>query len=190
MSEILMNEVVETILARRSVRKYKPEQITDDARHTIVACGFASPNAMNLQQWFVSIVQDEEVKKEISKGMSVVMVKDPKMPPHVKEMFLQPDFDFSFGAPTVLFVSAPKGASEVDVGIMAANMVDAATSLGLGTCVIGGAAAYLREPEAEEMRTKLQIPEGYEVSYGMLIGYPDEEPEVKDRDVTKCAIIS
>ena len=56
----MMNETLKTIYARRSVRAYKPEQITDDELETVLKAGEYAPSANNQQsQLFVAIQKKE-----------------------------------------------------------------------------------------------------------------------------------
>ena len=47
------NQVIETIMARRSIRAYKPEPVPHDILDQILECGINAPNGMNAQQWEV-----------------------------------------------------------------------------------------------------------------------------------------
>lgn len=49
------NPVIETIMARRSIRKYKPEAVERDKMETILNCGIHAPNGMNKQSWEVRV---------------------------------------------------------------------------------------------------------------------------------------
>ena len=46
-SEAGENEVISTIMSRRSVRDYKPNAISRDTMQIIAECGINAPNAMN-----------------------------------------------------------------------------------------------------------------------------------------------
>ena len=54
------NQVVETIMTRRSIRQYKPEAVAREKMQTIVECGINAPNAMNRQPWEVRVVDNPD----------------------------------------------------------------------------------------------------------------------------------
>lgn len=66
--------------------------------------------------------------------------------------------------------------ASVDVALMAQNMVVAAESVGLGICYIGG----IRN-NPQEVSELLKLPEHVYPVFGLCLGYPDQNPEVKPR---------
>ena len=63
-------------------------------------------------------------------------------------------------------------------------------SLGLGTCCLGGAPAFIAgKPETAELYEALQLSEGYDLLYMIAVGYPDEEPQAKPRDYSKIQFV-
>ena len=59
------NAVIETIMTRRSVRKYQPQAVNRDTMQLIVECGINAPNAINRQAWEIRIVDNLEVNNPI-----------------------------------------------------------------------------------------------------------------------------
>lgn len=55
-----VDPVIETIMSRRSIRKYKPEAVEREKMQTIVECGINAPNGMNKQSWEVRVVDNPE----------------------------------------------------------------------------------------------------------------------------------
>ena len=53
-----MNEVLNNILTRRSIRKFKPEQIKDEELDLILKAGIYAPSGMNRQSWKFTVLQD------------------------------------------------------------------------------------------------------------------------------------
>ena len=60
------NAVIETIMTRRSVRKYQPQAVNRDTMQVIVECGINAPNAINRQAWEIRIVDNPEVIKKLT----------------------------------------------------------------------------------------------------------------------------
>lgn len=176
------NEVISTILARRSVRKYLDKPVEHAKLEAIVKCGVNAPNGMNQQPWAVRVVEDAawvEGTTELFKKANPDMVARDK---GFKNMFRN--------APNVICICTPKGQGSIDAGLMGENMIIAAQSLGLGTCCLGGPVRFLNTSEdAKPYLAKLDIPEGYAISYIIAVGYPDEQPEAKPRDMGKVKYI-
>ncbi len=93
--------------------------------------------------------------------------------PWIQELGGNDAYDMFYGAPAVILVAArPEAVSPLaDACAAIQNMLLAAESLGLGSCWIGFAKFYFTVPGRLE---RAGIPEGYEVQYGVALGYrPD-----------------
>ena len=60
------NAVIETIMTRRSVRKYQPQAVNRDTMQVILECGINAPNAINRQAWEVRVVDNPEVIQKLT----------------------------------------------------------------------------------------------------------------------------
>ena len=82
------------------------------------------------------------------------------------------------------------GSFDLDAGLLGENMMLAAQSLGLGTCIQTGPVRFLTTNEkAKAFMNSLDIPEGYKLLYVIAVGYPDEAPDAKPRDASKIKYI-
>ena len=61
------NEVIKALKTRRSVRSYKPDQITDDELKTVLEAGTWAPTAMGYQDPWIVAVQNPALLKKISR---------------------------------------------------------------------------------------------------------------------------
>ena len=174
----LKNQVVETIMTRRSVRQYKPQAVEREKMQTIVECGINAPNAMNKQPWEVRVVDNADYINgvtELYKKANPKAAEDPAF----KNMFRN--------APTVVFIGhdTKSESSPFDCGLLAENMMISAWSMGIGSCCLGSPARFMKTPEAAEYLQKLGFSEGYELLYCIGFGYPDEAPAAKPREAAK-----
>ena len=174
----LKNQVVETIMTRRSVRQYKPQAVEREKMQTIVECGSNAPNAMNKQPWEVRVVDNADYINgvtELYKKANPKAAEDPAF----KNMFRN--------APTVVFIGhdTKSESSPFDCGLLAENMMISAWSMGIGSCCLGSPARFMKTPEAAEYLQKLGFSEGYELLYCIGFGYPDEAPAAKPREAAK-----
>lgn len=179
----LDNEVIKTIMARRSVRKYLDKPVEHEKLAAVVKCGINAPNGMNSQKWQVRVVESQEWIKDVTE---VFKKSNPDMverDPNFKNMFRN--------APNIIVIATPKkGGGDVDAGLMGENMILAAQSLGLGTCCLGGPVRFLAtSEEAKPYLAKLDIPDDYKINYIIAIGYPDETPAAKPRDEGKVKFV-
>lgn len=178
----LKNQVVETIMTRRSVRQYKPQAVEREKMQTIVECGVNAPNAMNKQPWEVRVVDNADYINgvtELYKKANPKAAEDPAF----KNMFRN--------APTVVFIGhdTKSESSPFDCGLLAENMMISAWSMGIGSCCLGSPARFMKTPEAAEYLQKLGFSEGYELLYCIGFGYPDEAPAAKPREAAKVKFV-
>lgn len=178
----LKNQVVETIMTRRSVRQYKPQAVEREKMQTIVECGINAPNAMNKQPWEVRVVDNADYINgvtELYKKANPKAAEDPAF----KNMFRN--------APTVVFIGhdTKSESSPFDCGLLAENMMISAWSMGIGSCCLGSPARFMKTPEAAEYLQKLGFSEGYELLYCIGFGYSDEAPAAKPREAAKVKFV-
>ena len=160
-----VNPVLRNIMDRRSVRKYLDKSVEHKKLETVALAGINAPSAMNRQNWAIRIIEDQKLMADVK--------------------------DMCRNAPNLICVCAPTdGRFDLDAGLLGENMMLAAQSLGLGTCIQTGPIRFLTTDEkAKAFRDSLDIPEGYKLLFVISIGYPDEQPEAKPRDASKIEFI-
>ena len=171
-------------MARRSVRKYLDKSVEHEKLAVIAKCGIHAPSAMNQQTWAVRVVENPDFIKGTTEIFKKENPEQVKRDANFKNMYRN--------APNIIVVACPKDDhyATLNVGLMGENMMLAAQSLGLGTCCLGSAAMFLQRSEAyKPFIAQLRLPEGYEISYILAVGYPDETPEAKPRDDSKVEYI-
>ena len=185
-TESQKNGVVKAIEARRSIRAYKDTPVEREKLQFLAECGVKAPNAMGREEWEIRIVDSKEwIDKCTAAYMKAVEGTD-------KAKHMQaPNFKNIFrNAPAVIFVAAPDGlfAGE-NVGCLGQNIMLAATELGLGTCFLGSVQMIFAEPTMAEYVQQLGFSEGYKLRYALAVGYPDETPKYKGRDLSKIKFV-
>lgn len=158
----------ETLLERRSVRKYKPEQITDAELDAVLKAGLYAPTAKNNQKPVMVAVRDKETRDLLSKLNADIWGIDS---------------DPFYGAPCVVVVLAdPDIPTWIDDGsLVLGNMLNAAHALGLGSCWIHRARQTFDLPEGKALLEKWGLPERYRGIGNCILGYADEVPTPKER---------
>lgn len=177
------NTVIETIMSRRSIRKYKPEAVNRDTMQIILDCGINAPNGQNKQSWEIRIVDNPAFINGVTE---VYKKENPNVAndPNFKNMFRN--------ASTVVFIAHDPSydLSQIDCGLLGENMILSAWSMGIGSCCLGGATRFMTSsPGAAGYLKKLDIPKGYQLLYCIAFGYPDETPAAKPRDKAKVRYI-
>ncbi len=174
--------VVSTILARRSVRKYKPEVVRRDQMDIILKCGINAPSGMNRQPWLIRVVDDSAFLNGITK-LYIENQKDGRG----AKMFKESGFRNIFrNAPTLVFIASPKdGSGQLDCGLLGENIILSAQSMGVGSCCLGGIISFMNSDIAKDFYKRLNLPSDYQLLYAIALGYPDESPAAKPRDTSK-----
>lgn len=167
-----MNEVLKAIKNRRSTRAYKPEQIKQEELDQIIEAAIYAPTGHNTQPWHFTVIQNHEVIQHINKISKEIMASTEI--DWIKNAGLNPNYDITYNAPTLIIVSGRTNAiswrTDCDAAIQ--NMLIAAESLNIGSVWLGFATfAFKKEGEAE----KICIPKGYEPYYGIALGYKGNE---------------
>ncbi|MBE6212511.1 MAG: nitroreductase family protein [Rikenellaceae bacterium] len=179
--------VVAAIEARRSIRAYKDTPVEHEKLQLLAECGVKAPSAMNRQEWELRIVNS----KEWIDGCTATYLNAVEGTGKADYMKNAPGFKNIFrNAPAVIFVAAPEGVfAGENVGCLAQNIMLAATELDLGTCFLGSVQMMFAEPAMKEYMQSLGFSEGYHLRYALAVGYPDETPEAKERDMSKIKFV-
>ena len=149
---------LQTISARRSIRKYEAAPIPDDQMRQILEAGRQAPSAANRQPWHFVVVQDEEQKRRVADACN-------------GQMWM------ADAAAIIVAVGLPQVSAKwyrVDVTIALQNMVLAAHSLDYGTCWIG---AF----DPDKLKAVCGMPADLEIVACTPVGLPAVEPAAKAR---------
>ena len=159
-----MNAVIESLLTRRSVRKYEDKQLPDDVLDTILNVGLYAPSGMNNQETVMVAVRDKETRDLLSQL-------------NAKVMMMGRDSDPFYGAPCVVVVFAKKAPNDMkDGSLVMANLMEAAHALGLGSCWINRADKMFEYPEGKTLLEKWGLSDEWVGVGNCILGYPLDEP--------------
>jgi len=169
-------DVLQAITNRRSHRAYKAEQLPEEVMEKILRAGLEAPSARNHQPWHFSVVQNPELIQEVHDEAARVMGREGS------PRFADPDFQIFYYAPTVVFIFGEKGFSwtDVDCGIAVENMALAAEGLGVGSVILGLPKPAFQGNKADELRNRLQCPEGYDFVIALALGYSTDTKAAHD----------
>ena len=163
-----MNEAMNNLLTRRSVRKYLDKQVPDDLLDQVLEAGLYAPTGMNAQNIYMVAIRDKETRDQLSKMNTAVMGRDG---------------DPFYGAPCVIVVLGDAdGYPVVENGsLVLGNLMNAAHAVGLGSCWIHRARQTFETEEGKALLKKWGLPETLIGIGNCILGYADETPEAKPR---------
>lgn len=185
-----MNQVIENIKTRRSIRKYQNKAIPGRIVKEITEAARFAPSSHNSQPWrFIVITNRKKIKEtaDCVKGWfkkliimgRVASLFYKKIGEEIKsaEKRAYTDKDlFLYDAPLVVLVCSKPGRFHAkDCSCAAQNMMLAANSLGIGSCWIGFADLALNKSRA--MMENLGVPKGHEIMATLAFGYPVKKPD-------------
>lgn len=163
-----MNESIQTLLGRRSVRSFRPEQLREEDLETILKVGTFAPSAMGRQPAVMVVVQDKATRDQLSQMNAAIMGKQGEDP--------------FYGAPTVVVVLSKGGCAVEDGSLVLGNLMNAAAALGVGSCWINRAKEEFASPEGKALLKKWGLAEDYIGVGHCILGYPEGPlPEAKPR---------
>lgn len=163
-----MNETINTLLTRRSVRRYKPDQVSDELLDTVLNAGQYAASGMNSQNTVLVAVRDPKTRDKLSKMNAAVMGSSN---------------DPFYGAPCVVVVLAntTRGTWVEDGSLVIGNLMAAAHSVGLGSCWIHRAREMFDSDEGKALLKEWGLPETMRGVGNCILGYPNEVPGDKPR---------
>lgn len=163
-----MNEAMNNLLTRRSVRRYKETQVPDDLLDQVLEAGLYAPTGMNTQNIVMVAVRDKETRDLLSKLNAAVMGSD-------RDPF--------YGAPCVIVVLGyADGYPVVENGsLVLGNLMNAAHAIGLGSCWIHRAKQVFEAPEGKELLKKWGLSPDLVGVGNCILGFADEDPAPKPR---------
>lgn len=173
-----MNNIIELLKNHKSIRKFKDEKVDEDKIRTIIESAQSASTSSFIQGYTIIRVDDEKNRDEIATlsgdqkyirecPLFLVFCADLKRLYKTGEMN-DVDIEKGFTEPFII--------ATVDAALAAQNAMVAAESMGLGGVYIGG----IRN-NPERICEILGIPENVYPVFGMCLGHPNHDPEVKPR---------
>lgn len=167
-----MNEIIQCLKDRRSVRKYKKEQVKEEQLTQILEAGTYAPTGMGMQSPIMVVVQDAETIAKLSKLNAAVMgvTSDP-----------------FYGAPTVIVVLAEqsRGTCVEDGSLVMGNLMNAAYAVGVDSCWIHRAREVFASEEGKALLAQWGI-EGDYIGIGHCILGQEASLALRARSIPIC----
>ena len=183
-----MNDTLKNIYERYTCRDFKDTPLTPQQVDDIVKAALSAPSAMNSQPWHVIMVTDKKLVDELdAEGMDILKTAEDQS---MYERMMSRGGKLFYNAPNLAIVlSDGSNWGTLDCGILCQNIVIAAQSLGLGTCIVGMAGVPLNGPKSDEYKKRLGFPEGHSFAIGVLIGEINSGKEPHEHDLSKVSYV-
>ena len=155
-----MNDVLETIKSRRSIRKYKSDMVPQEKLEKIIEAGTYAATGMGKQSPIIVAVTNKEPRDKLSAMNAKIMGVNS---------------DPFYGAPVVLIVLADKSRPTYlyDGSLVMGNLMLEAEAQGVGSCWIHRAKEEFESEEGKEILKSLGIEGDYEGIGHCVLGYAD-----------------
>lgn len=174
----MKQEAMEVLKNRRSIRKYKPQQVSEAELTAVLEAGTYGATGRNTQSPFIVAVQDPETVKQLNRMNGAVMGN--------------PDGEPYYGAPTIVFVFGSPSATTPfeDAMLVGGNIINAAYAVGLGSCWIHRSRQMFETEEGKDLMKSWGIPQDCFGVASIALGYADcPHPEAKPRKADYYRII-
>jgi nitroreductase len=170
--------VIEAIQQHRSIRQYRPDPVPDDLLEEILEAGIRASSSGNMQTYSIIVTRDRALREQLyAPHMEQSMVLD-------APVLLTFCADFRRMRHWLRLNDAPDNfdnfmsfmIAAIDATLVSQNVALAAESRGLGMCYMGSTLA-----NCDEIGRVLRLPPGVVPVVGFSLGYPDEDPALRDR---------
>ena len=161
------NETISTILSRKSVRDYSDRKVSADTIEMLLRAAMSAPTAVNKQPWKFIVVTNEDKLKQMADSL-----------PYAKMIKTAPLVVVVCGNAAKFLDGEAREFWVQDCSAATENMLLAAHSLGLGAVWTG---AYPGMERVNMLRNILDLESNLIPLCAVPIGYPAENPEVKNK---------
>ena len=154
-----MNDTLKVLESRRSCRNFDSDKmVSEEDIQAIIKAGTYAPSGMGRQSSIIIAVTNKELRDQLSAENAKIMGADP---------------DPFYGAPVILVVLANKDIPtyKYDGSLVMGNLMNAATSLGLGSIWVHRAKEEFESEFGKKILADLGIEGNYEGIGHCAIGY-------------------
>jgi len=173
-----MTSIISQLQNHRSIRKFTSEPIAQSTVEDIIRAGQAAATSSFIQACTVIQVGQGQRRERLAElaGNQVYINDAPTFLVFCADMHRHQIACDMHDAPMKSGFTEQFLTASVDCALFAQNVVVAAENLGLGICYIG---ALRNNPDA--VAELLELPQLSYPLFGLCIGHPDQNPEVKPR---------
>ena len=163
-----MNETIQTILTRRSIRSFKEQPIAKEDLDLMIQAALHAPSGMGLQTWQFTVITNPEKIQSLAKAISSVLNRS----------------GYDMYRPAALIIPSNQKDSHFgkeDDACALENIFLAAHSLGIGSVWINQLQGICDEPAVRAILKEFRIPDDHIVCGMAALGYAAAAPSEKER---------
>ena len=155
-----MNEAVNNILSRRSIRSFNDKKISKTDLEIILQCAVNAPSARNTQNWKFTVIQNKTVLDGLIKAMRVELNRA--------------DYGF-YGATVMILASSANDYrfAKEDCACALENIFLAANALKIGSVWINQLNDLCSKESVRNILTDVKIPQNHNIFGSAALGYFD-----------------
>ena len=160
--------VIQNIMTRTSVRKFKQQPVEDAKIEALLRAGMASPTSGDMQPWHFVVLKDQKDIEQYAASNKY----------HAEDIKKTPLFIFVCADTTRMSEGQGKELWIQDLSAVSENILLAAHAMGLGAC---WTTIYPIQKKVQGISRTLKLPGNLIPLNGIIIGYPDEPLQPKDK---------
>jgi nitroreductase len=183
-----MNDVLKVIASRYSCRGFSSQPVARADLETIARAGVQAPSSRGNAPWYLAVVTNRPLIDEIRDSAFAVIERRDR---EGYQRILERGGDLFYNAQALIVIAIKPThdltPTEFDAGLLTENICLAAHSIGLGTCICGFATHAFHvftSPDGERFSKRLEIPYGYQMTVGILVGHPAKTKDQHPTDVS------
>lgn len=171
-----MQSTIDILKTRRSVKKFNDEKVSEDDLKLILSAAVNAPTGMNAQSPKILVIQRKDIIERFSKW-------NKSFYPEELQGNLPADFDPFYNASTLIIVLADKNVPTYveDASLVIGNILNAASSLNIGSCWIHRAREEFDSLQGKELLKVWGLSETYAGVGHVVLGYPADDYEVTEK---------
>ena len=173
-------DVASAIRERRAVRKYTSDAVDRTLVEELLRAAVMAPSALDLQPWAFAVFQGGDLLESFSRrALAHLREASATLAPEARRAHAGPEESLFHGASTLIVVCATSDERQAaeDCCLAAENLMLVAHAMGLGTCPIGSARAWLSLPA-----TRAELGFGHAIPvFPIAVGVPAEIPRAPER---------
>lgn len=173
-----MQSTIEVLKTRRSIKNFSDKVVSREDLDSILEAAVNAPSGMNAQAPKILVLQRKDIIKRFSEWNRSFYPKE------ILEK-LPEDFDPFYNASTLIIVLADKNINTCveDASLVIGNILNAASSIGLGACWIHRAREEFDSLQGKELLKVWNLSEDYIGVGHVVLGYPDDDYVVSSKKI-------
>ncbi len=171
-------DLFEALYSRRAVRSFTDEAVDEPTITKLIDAAIHAPSAMNQQPWSFIVIRDRHLMERISAESKRTLLRTSPLglaPHHFQDLLADQNFEIFYNAPALVVIAGPTDNpwTVADCSLAAENFMLAACALGLGTCWIGFAQAWLATNEG---KAAIGLDNALTAVAPIIVGHPKAHP--------------